>query len=272
MKKASVVTEQGTFMMLKLDELTIDLSYQREEVSPKAVRKIANEWCWLSCGVLRVIIRKKNKKAYIIDGQHRFRGAEMNGKIEELPCLVFNGDKLTDEAIFFLRCNCNRVPIGPYVKYHAALAAKDANALQTKKLLDKHGYRAVKKGTADNTIRCITGLQRMVDKNMTNADRSFGLAVAINFGFKQVRAELLIALSFLLLHIEEDITDGYCRQKLIGAGPELLEKLIRQERILNVNKGARGHAQALIDFLNKGRNHKNWIYMTGAQVKLVVVK
>jgi hypothetical protein len=115
-------------MWVSIDELSIDLSYQREigKRGAQNIRQIAENFDWSKFAP--IIVAPKEGGGYaIVDGQHRCRAALLRG-IERVPCQVVQADR-AKQAQAYAAVNGNVTQTTPQQLYHARLAAGDPQAL-----------------------------------------------------------------------------------------------------------------------------------------------
>jgi hypothetical protein len=126
-----------TIEWVHADQLAVDATYQRStdnETSRRLIRRIANRFDWRLFGVLGVS-RRPDDSLVIIDGQHRWSGANLRGDIPQLPCCITRFGSVEEEALFFIEANRQRKAMNRLDDFHAALAAADPNALEIEKLV-----------------------------------------------------------------------------------------------------------------------------------------
>ena len=115
---------------LRLDELVIDESYQRDlSFRGRAlIRRLVENWDW-NCFKPLSVARCEGGGYEIIDGQHTAIAAATHGAIETLPCLVLDAATLAQRSKAFIGINRDRVALTPFALFRARLAAEDPEAL-----------------------------------------------------------------------------------------------------------------------------------------------
>ena len=98
-------------------------------------KKIAAEWDSKKCGCLLVSYRDGH--LFIIDGQHRYKGAELAG-VSILPCQVIEGLTEKEEALLFGKQDENKVRLTNPEKVKALIVGEDASALALKRVCDQY--------------------------------------------------------------------------------------------------------------------------------------
>ena len=124
-------TELGArpmLLWLPLTRLFIDESYQRNvlEKGITNVYNIVREFDWKKFSA--VVCAKVNDTYAIVDGQHRTYAAAIRG-IVEIPCLVIEATT-EEQAAAFAAINAKATRIDSLQVFHAAVAAKDHDALE----------------------------------------------------------------------------------------------------------------------------------------------
>jgi hypothetical protein len=254
-----VADEPGKFEMVPKELLLVDHEYQRKDVRPERVRRIASNWSWWACGVLRVA-RRPDGKLYVYDGQHRKRAADTRADIKKLPCMIFNSsaaDPQATEAAGFVRCNVERQRVAAYDLFVADLRRKDDTAVAVDAMVRETGY-AVAKQTGPRQVTCINALLAKYQINAAVTRVVWNLCAEIANG-EPVIDRLFKGLFRLQQHMQKErlSLDGEpYRSTLIDAGPEGLLSLMYRKAL----KVGNGHdvtcAQAVLDLLNKGRKRK----------------
>jgi len=243
----------GTHMLIHKTDLTIDLSYQRENVSEKKVLDISRNWDWRLFGALSVVMRPDGAFC-VYDGGHRLRAAENRDDIGDLPCMVFEISDLKDEANVFIGANTLKTSVSPYQKYHAAICAKDPIALAVKSILSDCNYEATANCGAGpgRKTKAIGTLMNQTRYDAYSARLVFELCSEITDG-SVIQGTLLRPLFFLVVNGVTDILSGIDRKKLVTLGSEVLDLAISREKHLQGLGGERVEAKAIIGALNKGR-------------------
>jgi len=105
--------EKGKASYLSKDVLQFDTSYQRPEITA-FVWHIARNFSWKLFGTVSVS-QRINGEYFVFDGQHRVLAARLRDDIDNIPCLVFNLDGVSEEAEAFLDLNTERADLGEYI-------------------------------------------------------------------------------------------------------------------------------------------------------------
>ena len=131
--------DKGRPLLLLVDDLEVDHSYQRPEVSEFNTLATAREFSWAAFGSVIVMERESGRK-FIVDGQQRWLAAKRRG-IDKIPCLVFKSDGRDHEALAFCRLNTNRKPVRTFVRFRARAEAKAEPEASIAGWLKKCGLR-----------------------------------------------------------------------------------------------------------------------------------
>jgi hypothetical protein len=139
----------GKMQMLDKKMLKVDQSYQRNAAVGKS-RAIAAKFKWGGFGVI-VVCRRSDGVYFVLDGQHRVIGAMLRDDIQKIPCLVFEGLPLEEEAALFVIYNKNRKSMNGLELWKAQVLAKDPETIAASITLEKYGYRILSSARKDGT-------------------------------------------------------------------------------------------------------------------------
>lgn len=99
-----------------IDELKIDYTYQRREVSEKNTLTIARDFTWSAFGSI-VVMQRGDGSMWIVDGQQRYLAAKRRGDIKSVPCVILQSSGIKDEARAFKLLNQNRKAVSSTQKF-----------------------------------------------------------------------------------------------------------------------------------------------------------
>ena len=133
----SEIDKQGTFKMMKVADLQVDHLYQRNE-RPVGVTNITRHFSWSYFGALSVRIRDDGR-AFVTDGQQRLSAAKNRG-IEEVPCIVFGGGTVKNEALDFAGINTGRAGVRAADRFKAAAIGEKEPELTISRWLEENGF------------------------------------------------------------------------------------------------------------------------------------
>lgn len=114
--------DKGKQTSVSIDDLRVDHSYQRPEVSNPNTLAIAREFSWAAFGSI-VVMQRAGNALYVVDGQQRLLAARRRGDITHVPCIVFQSDGRDHEAAAFIALNTRRSHVTSVVKYAASVSA-----------------------------------------------------------------------------------------------------------------------------------------------------
>jgi hypothetical protein len=133
-----VAGEPGRLEWIPVDQLAVDITYQRDTGSRKSlslIKHLVNEFDWTRLQPLILAERSDGNGLYVVDGQHRLTAA-IQCNILSLPCYIIKSNDISDEAQSFVGINKNRMNMTTIQIYHAEIAAGDELSLRVKKVCD----------------------------------------------------------------------------------------------------------------------------------------
>lgn len=147
---------RGTFEMIPKSALEVDHAYQR---TAGQVERIAKDFSWQSFGVL-IVIRRRDGRLMVIDGQHRAYAACMREDIDMVPCIVFpaahdDSDSSRSEADAFLTTNTTSRRVSALDKFRAKLHSGDELAIEINNIVTECGF-SVSNSTDPYRLNAIT--------------------------------------------------------------------------------------------------------------------
>jgi len=161
-------------------QLSVD-SYAQREYKDDRAQTIADRWTVEKRGVFKVS-RRDSGGDWVVDGQHR-RGAMLKlDKHDELvPCLVYEGLTIEEEAFLFLADNADNWKPTAIDIYRLSLVAKDPVALAIQSILDEHGLH-VSQNLDQHSIAAVGSLRwlydhggvGLIDKTLTLVEAAWG--------------------------------------------------------------------------------------------------
>jgi hypothetical protein len=186
----------GEFCLIPKGKLRVDESYQRP-VHERHVRHIAKNWNWVLCGALTVALRET--LYYVIDGQQRLTAALRSSSISTLPCMVFQGVGVGQEAQDFLGVNRNRKSLTKADVFHAALAAREPAALLCHRLMEEQDIVLATWSGQPRSIMAIGTMMYFAEtKHTENLEAMWPLVVQTAAG-EQIDSRLLKGIMQLCL-------------------------------------------------------------------------
>jgi len=243
----------GELMMINKKLINIDPEYQRTAKSDK-ILELASNWSWVACGA--IIIGRRDRKYWAIDGQHRVIAAMKNSKIQELPCIVFNSTSQITEANGFLRTNRNRKPITSYDAFQAMLTAQDENALFVKHQLDKEKLSLVSKMTKAGQISCVGLCLRLSQQNRNDFIITIGFTNKLCAEIMGITDRMLLGMAYIHSHVESGLKNKKLLTRIINAGPSKTMEGIQRAASYYAAGGGKVFAQGILDTANRGLKNK----------------
>jgi hypothetical protein len=141
-------------------------SYQREE--KKHVIKMSKEWDDTQCTLLLVNYRNEEGWFYVIDGQHRTVAAKILG-IEYLPCEIFIGLSVEEEAKRFLYYNTGTKSLNPFDTFKANICWGEPNDTAIKEVCDKYGIDVIDRKNSAKSLRSVSVARAIYKSGGTSA-------------------------------------------------------------------------------------------------------
>jgi hypothetical protein len=161
---------------LNKNQIETDGSYQRTTANQKLIAEITANFDWFAFGSLHV--SNRDDKYWVVDGGHRLRGALGRRDIDDLPCLVFRFESVSEEARAFLTINEGRSPVKPVDRFRASLTAQDPDCIALDAFLKAHSYR-ISKEQSKECIEAVTTLLRCWTADAENFKRTWDIVVAM---------------------------------------------------------------------------------------------
>lgn len=130
---------------LDLALLTIDKTYQREISKQGAahVNRILLSFNWNH--YQPIVVSERDDGIYaVIDGQHRLEAAKRHPLIESLPCYIIDAADAAKQAAIFVAVNSRRIALTSLQQFHAAVAAKQPEAMSAAGLCRDAGVTILK--------------------------------------------------------------------------------------------------------------------------------
>ncbi len=114
--------DRGRMCKIQIDDLKIDHSYQRSEVSDPNTLFLARNFNWVAFGSL-IVMERANGDKFVVDGQQRLLAARRRGDIPAVPCVVFQSNGRDHEARAFISLNVRRAHVKAVDKFNASVLA-----------------------------------------------------------------------------------------------------------------------------------------------------
>lgn len=133
---AKILEEQTTIEWVPVNEIGIDMSYQRP-LSQDKVKVIIAKFNEVAAGVLIVSLRDDGQ-VVVIDGQHRLEAMKKRG-IARAECKVCQGLTVEQEAEIYIYCNTARKQPDSLDVFRARLVRQDPIAMAINDIVEKCG-------------------------------------------------------------------------------------------------------------------------------------
>lgn len=140
--------------------LCIDKHYQRP-TSSEHVDELVNDWDDTRCDFLMVSFR--DERFYIIDGQHRYKAANYKG-VKELPCIIFTGLTMEEEALLFGKQNDNVKKLTIYDEFNANIVSKNTSVekvridMEIDKICKQYNIKVLHVGGLNKNVKALRSL------------------------------------------------------------------------------------------------------------------
>ncbi len=180
--------KQGKFAWIEIDHLIIPAEddencrlkkedmFQRIEYSGNKSK--AENWDWVLCGALKVCLYKNHY--LVIDGGNRLRAARLNGKINKLPCMIYEVS-IADAAGAFVGETICRRNINVLQRHVSGRIFKDPVVLLADKIVQDAGYSITLAG-GEYTFDAIKALHTIIKIDSDVAHRAFSVCSDIAGG------------------------------------------------------------------------------------------
>lgn len=129
----------GKLRYLTAGDIKVDTRYQRG-LNLAQVERIASQFDPGAFGTITVS-RRNDGSLWVLDGQHRLAALQhMNWGDQRVPCIVYDGLSLDDEAKLFYSPQMTRRALTPMERFRARLILGDPVAIEIKRIANAHGY------------------------------------------------------------------------------------------------------------------------------------
>ena len=260
---STVENKPGILLEIPISELYIDTSYQRPLMGHR-VDIMVQDWNWIACGTLTVVLRGKGSGEYfIIDGQHRVEAARRAG-IKKLPCIVFDGMEDKSEAKEFLDVNTLRRGLSITDRYRALLVTEDPIALKTHELLTT-ANREPSLFTGKDTVKCLDFLMRALEEDEKAITAIWPVMIQVCDGHTMIK-DLLQGFFYIERYLSNtSIADRLWRRRILQVGYDQIAKSIRETQQFVGKRSGAINAQGILRALNKGLRNKLTITTTESE-------
>jgi hypothetical protein len=144
------------FEEIHKDKITFDYIYQREEDCADRSQAIARDFRWSAFGA--ICVSRRDGMNFCFDGRTRTFAARLRSDVVDLPCLVFVGMTINDEARAFVAIQRQRRMVTAIQQYRAACAYEDPAALFIRDLAAGCRY-SINASVQGRCVKCVAYLQ-----------------------------------------------------------------------------------------------------------------
>lgn len=143
--------DRGEVRMVPVNDIHVDHSYQRDEVSERNTLAIAGDFQWSAFGTI-VLMKRSDGQLVVVDGQQRLLAAKKRGDIDRVPAVIFTSRGQEHEATAFLGINCRRRVVDAVVKFKAAVLANLEPEKTISSWLEARGLKIRNDGKSSNVV------------------------------------------------------------------------------------------------------------------------
>lgn len=240
----------GQLRYIGKNQLVVDYTYQRTHSTQK-VRALARDWSWMACGA--ILVAKRNGQYYVVDGQHRVLAAKSRADVIDLPCILFETDAPSDEAVAWLGANKNRKVPDSVDTFRALVAARDPDAMYLQETCDRLGIVITKSADSSKRLKGVVGTIRILKRDRSRFDKLM-LLLADLCENHPLNEKLIAGLDYIGQHL--DLDEPRLRKRILTVGPEALMQGAIRAAAYFVRGGANVWAMGMMDEINKGLRTK----------------
>jgi hypothetical protein len=236
----------------KVGDLSVDPNVQRT-MKKSRVENMANDFHPEALGVLTTSFRSAGMIC-IVDGQHRYRAAEMAGYQGTIETKEYRGLSLSQEAALFRLLNKTE-KVSPIDQFLVACVEGDKAAVQLARYLDDNHW-TVASSARKGSLSAIRSLERVYALKPEAAGQTLAVITAA-YGHEPdaVQGSMLEGLGKMLAKYGDDVDLTDLAKRLSGY-PGGVNGLLGRARGLKVSQTGNLSAQVarcLVDLYNRGR-------------------
>ncbi len=248
------------FQMILASEIRVDHSYQRK-LNDRDVKDIATNFNWDDFGVLYVS-KRSDGSYWILDGQHRLAALRMLDLLDSLvPCYIYEGMTLGDEARRFAGLNMDRSPVRPIYGFNALVTGEQVEANAIEKVVDRVGFEVWNgRGKAgDGEISAVVAL-RTVYRAGGDAELEEVLAVikaAWGDDHDGIQADVILGVQTFLRRYKDQVSKTRLLKALADCKPGALQsegRAMYRARFCDMRTGV---ARAIVAEYNRKLKSQN---------------
>lgn len=245
--------DQGRQCSLPVDELKIDHSYQRQEVSGSNTLAIARALNWNAFNTITVMERENGDK-YVVDGQQRLLAVRRRGDISQVPCMLFKSEGRDHEARAFIALNVRRRHVSAFAKFQAGVSAGCDPEKQIADWLSSQGLKVTEHSKARNGVDFPSELIRSWNLNTNACKRAITIQQDVN-GTDPMNSICHKGI-FWLLHNGIKVEEHADKLKLLGGRSAILRSVKTLEIETGAKASERGCGIGVLRLINHKRRRK----------------
>lgn len=245
---------------LRLADLSLDSNYQRP-VDPNRVARMAAKFNPDALGTLTVS-RRSDGTLVIIDGQHRGSAGTAVGYGEKVPCLVYVGLSLADEAVLYLALN-DAKQVNVQDRFRARVIGGEEKALDINSILSDLGW-TVKYSQSPYALSAISMFEDVYDgagilhgpQHNLASNTLYVVTRAWGGEKNSAHAAVLSSLGKFIAHFNDRVDYEKIIAELANHRPMQFVGMVTQLRDTQHGTLGDAGAQLLVQMANKRRRSK----------------
>lgn len=244
----------GQHTWIVADKLKVDPSFQRP-LNDRKVAKIAAEFDPDAVGV--VYVSKRTDGEYVIlDGQNRIAAIRRIGwGDQKVPCMVFVGLTLEQEARLFVEFNDLRTRPRPIEIHKANVVAGDVVSVGIERILEKHGLRFAT-GPGNGAVVAVGAVKQAYERGGPES-LDFAIDTIVRtwgYNTENFNGEVLRALTLLAARYGQDLD----QDRLIKAlSKHTVPALVQRAKVLRAEFAGGELISVVAQIILKHYNYRN---------------
>ncbi len=218
-EKTKIIMPKSVTLSTKI--LKIDESYQRL-IDHSMVRKIRENFDPDLFQAL--IISERDGEYHVVDGGHRLTAVQ--GLVDEVPCVLWQGLTYEEECQKFRKLNTNRKSLNASVVFHSMVREGDVSAMDVVRILRKNGftYNRYNQITKENMIGSPSKMMKLYKAHGADSlDRTLSISRKAWHGEKEgILSTMLTGLNTFLTE-NDGVDDNILIKALSKVDPKLIK-------------------------------------------------
>lgn len=210
----SIISKHSLTSMVKVSDLMIDYSYQRQQNKAK-VAKIARNFNYDALGVIIVSIRESGEM-FVLDGGHRIAAMHLLGKKDDnVNALVYFDLTQQQEASLFVSLNEDRTKPKRSDIFEAKTLAGDEQASKIKEILSSLNLEIGSTPTS-GVVRAVSGVNEIYENAGHDVLYKTLYVITSAFGRQSTvfNKQFMTAIAMMYHHFGDIINDDRLIEKL----------------------------------------------------------